>query len=46
MVPQGGWDEVPVHYDVCECDPRRQCERKEFVYQCEVLGCLRNRARW
>ena len=46
LVPQGGWGEIPVYYDVCECDPGRRCERTEFVDQCEVFGCLRTRARW
>jgi hypothetical protein len=40
LVPQGGWGEIPAYYDVCECDPGRQCERTEFVDQCEVFGCL------
>ena len=30
-----------MYYNVCECDPGRQCERTEFVDQCEVFGCLR-----
>jgi len=46
LVPQGGWGEIPMYYDVCECDPGRQCERTEFVDQCEVFGCLRTGARW